>query len=120
MLWALSGGAGFLGLHLARRLLDDGNDVRTLDVVPLDDRELEASVDELHGDVRDPAAVRPPAGGAPLGVDAPAAATRAPRRDCNRSRSGPQSWCSACWSCYEFRRWPSGITRRRIATRSST
>src|ERR671937_569651 len=58
MLWALSGGAGFLGLHLARRLLDSGDDVRTLDVVPLDDRELEASVEELRGDIRDDAAVR--------------------------------------------------------------
>src|ERR671935_73770 len=58
MLWALSGGAGFLGLHLARRLLDSGDDVRTLDVVPLDDRELEASVEELRGDVRDADAVR--------------------------------------------------------------
>ncbi|HYY02792.1 MAG TPA: NAD(P)-dependent oxidoreductase [Gaiellaceae bacterium] len=73
MLWALSGGAGFLGLHLARRLLDDGNDVRTLDVVPLDDRELEASVDELHGDVRDPAAVRRLVGGADVVVHAAAA-----------------------------------------------
>ena len=41
MLWAVSGGAGFLGLHLARRLLADGHEVRTLDVVPLDDAELE-------------------------------------------------------------------------------
>jgi nucleoside-diphosphate-sugar epimerase len=57
MLWALSGGAGFLGLHLARRLLDDGHDVRTLDLAPLDDRELESSVEELRGDVRDPGAV---------------------------------------------------------------
>src|ERR671915_840905 len=55
MLWAISGGAGFLGLHLARRLLAEGHAVRTLDLVPLDDRELEASVEELRGDVRDPA-----------------------------------------------------------------
>jgi nucleoside-diphosphate-sugar epimerase len=58
MLWAISGGAGFLGLHLARRLLADGEAVRTLDVVPLDDAELESSVEELRGDVRGPAAVR--------------------------------------------------------------
>jgi nucleoside-diphosphate-sugar epimerase len=53
MLWSISGGAGFLGLHLARRLLADGHDVRTLDVVPLDDAELERSVEELRGDIRD-------------------------------------------------------------------
>jgi nucleoside-diphosphate-sugar epimerase len=58
MLWAISGGAGFLGLHLARRLRADGHDVRTLDVAPLDDPELAAHVDELRGDVRDPAATR--------------------------------------------------------------
>jgi nucleoside-diphosphate-sugar epimerase len=58
MRWAISGGAGFLGLHLARRLLAGGHDVRTLDVVPLDDPELERSVEELRGDVRDLDAVR--------------------------------------------------------------
>jgi nucleoside-diphosphate-sugar epimerase len=52
MRWAISGGAGFLGLHLARRLLADGHDVRTLDLAPLDDPELERSVEELRGDVR--------------------------------------------------------------------
>ena len=51
--WAISGGAGFLGLHLARRLLADGHAVRTLDVAPLDEPELERSVEELRGDVRD-------------------------------------------------------------------
>jgi nucleoside-diphosphate-sugar epimerase len=58
MLWAISGGAGFLGLHLARRLLADGHTVRTLDVAPLDDLQLESDVDELRGDVRHPAAAR--------------------------------------------------------------
>ncbi|HEY7148143.1 MAG TPA: NAD(P)-dependent oxidoreductase [Gaiellaceae bacterium] len=56
MLWAISGGAGFLGVHLARRLLVDGHAVRTLDLASLDDPELESDVDELRGDVRDPAA----------------------------------------------------------------
>src|SRR5439155_1384131 len=58
MLWSISGGAGFLGLHLARRLLADGHDVRTLDVVPLDDAELERTVEELRGDIRDREGVR--------------------------------------------------------------
>src|SRR3989454_9739165 len=58
MKWAISGGAGFLGLHLARRLLADGHSVRTLDVAPLGDAELERSVEELSGDVRDPRAAR--------------------------------------------------------------
>jgi nucleoside-diphosphate-sugar epimerase len=57
MLWSISGGAGFLGLHLARRLLADGHQVRTLDVVPLDDPGLEVAVEELRGDVRDRDAV---------------------------------------------------------------
>jgi nucleoside-diphosphate-sugar epimerase len=57
MRWAISGGAGFLGLHLARRLVADGHEVRSLDLAPLDDEELEANVEELRGDVRDPAAV---------------------------------------------------------------
>jgi nucleoside-diphosphate-sugar epimerase len=56
VLWAISGGAGFLGLHLARRLLDDGHVVRTLDLEPLDDARLERDADELRGDVRDAAA----------------------------------------------------------------
>jgi nucleoside-diphosphate-sugar epimerase len=73
MLWAISGGAGFLGLHLARRLLADGHAVRTLDVVPLDDAELERSVDELRGDVRDLARVRALCEGADVVVHAAAA-----------------------------------------------
>src|SRR2546422_3031030 len=73
MLWAISGGAGFLGLHLARRLLADGHDVRTLDVVPLDDAELERTVEELRGDIRDRESVRELVDGADVVVHAAAA-----------------------------------------------
>jgi nucleoside-diphosphate-sugar epimerase len=73
MLWAISGGAGFLGLHLARRLLADGHEVRTLDVVPLDDAELERSVQELRGDVRESDRVAELVAGADVVVHAAAA-----------------------------------------------
>jgi nucleoside-diphosphate-sugar epimerase len=73
MRWAISGGAGFLGLHLARRLLADGHDVRTLDIVPLDDAELERAVEELRGDVRDRDRVRALVDGADVVVHAAAA-----------------------------------------------
>src|SRR5213076_2831588 len=59
MKWAISGGAGFLGLHLARRLVADGNDVRTLDVAPIADA-VERDVTEIRGDMRDPAAAALP------------------------------------------------------------
>jgi nucleoside-diphosphate-sugar epimerase len=50
--WAITGGAGFLGLHLCRRLVADGHDVRILDPAPLDDPDLEGKVEEVRGDVR--------------------------------------------------------------------
>ena len=71
MRWAISGGAGFLGLHLARRLLADGHEVRSLDLVPLDERDLD--VEELRGDIRDEAAARELVDGARILVHAAAA-----------------------------------------------
>ena len=85
MLWAISGGAGFLGLHLARRLLADGHTVRTLDIVPLDDPELERSVEELRGDVRDADRVRELVEGAEVVVHAAAALPIQASRDSIRS-----------------------------------
>jgi nucleoside-diphosphate-sugar epimerase len=73
VLWAITGGAGFLGLHLSRRLLADGRRVRTLDVVPLDDPALETGVEELRGDVRDRDAVERLVAGADVVVHAAAA-----------------------------------------------
>jgi len=73
MLWAISGGAGFLGLHLARRLVADGHDTRSLDLVALGDAELEDAVEEIRGDVRDPAAASRLADGADVLVHSAAA-----------------------------------------------
>jgi len=70
---AISGGAGFLGLHLARRLLAAGGTVRTLDVAPLDDPGLECDVQEIRGDIRDPAAAGQLVAGAEFVVHAAAA-----------------------------------------------
>jgi nucleoside-diphosphate-sugar epimerase len=85
MLWALSGGAGFLGLYLARRLLDEAHDVRTLDVAALDDPELESSVEELRGDVRDLQAVGRMVAGADVVVHAAAALPIRASREAIRS-----------------------------------
>ncbi len=71
MVWAISGGAGFLGLHLARRLIAEGHEVRSLDLVPLDEPELE--VEEIRGDIRDEQASRRLVDGARILVHAAAA-----------------------------------------------
>jgi nucleoside-diphosphate-sugar epimerase len=85
MRWAISGGAGFLGLHLARRLLADGHEVRTLDVVPLDDPGLESSVEDIRGDVRDQADAQRLVEGADVLVHAAAALPIQASRDGIRS-----------------------------------
>ena len=85
MRWAISGGAGFLGLHLARRLLADGQEVRTLDLAPLDDPLLDREVEELRGDVRDSAAAARLAAGADVLVHSAAALPIQVSRDAIRS-----------------------------------
>jgi nucleoside-diphosphate-sugar epimerase len=71
VVWAISGGAGFLGLHLARRLVADGHEVRSLDLVSLEEPEL--GVVEIRGDVRDEVACRELVDGARILVHAAAA-----------------------------------------------
>jgi nucleoside-diphosphate-sugar epimerase len=85
MRWAITGGAGFLGLHLARRLLEDGHEVRTLDLAPLDDVQLEREVEEIRGDVRDPADAARLVGRADVLVHAAAALPIQASRDSIRS-----------------------------------
>jgi nucleoside-diphosphate-sugar epimerase len=85
MRWAISGGAGFLGLHLARRLLAVGYEVRSLDLAPLDEPELERSVEEVRGDVRNPADAAALVRGADVLVHAAAALPIQASRDAIRS-----------------------------------
>jgi len=82
---SISGGAGFLGLHLARRVLADGGTVRTLDVAPLDDLELERGVEEVRGDIRSERDVRALVANADVVVHAAAALPIQSSREAIRS-----------------------------------
>lgn len=52
----VTGGSGFLGVNLVRLLLQQGTQVRTLDIAPFDYPERDR-VDAMLGDIRDAAAV---------------------------------------------------------------
>jgi len=56
--WAITGGSGFLGVHLARRLIQEGIEVRALDVAPLDAALVAAGAESIVGDVRSAADAR--------------------------------------------------------------
>ncbi len=82
---AISGGAGFLGLHLSRRVLAGGGGVRTLDVAPLEDAELERGVEEIRGDIRSEQDVKALVAGADVVVHAAAALPIQSSREAIRS-----------------------------------
>ena len=52
----VTGGAGFIGSHIVRRLLDDGHAVRVLDNLSTGSRdnlaEVAARIDFIEGDIR--------------------------------------------------------------------
>jgi nucleoside-diphosphate-sugar epimerase len=52
----VTGGAGFLGINLCRRLLADGFAVRSMDIAPFDYPERDA-LEAMQADIRDPEAV---------------------------------------------------------------
>ena len=49
----ITGGTGFLGVHLARKLLKDGYTVTLLDMAALDAEDLKGKVSVINVDVRD-------------------------------------------------------------------
>ncbi len=53
----ITGGTGFLGVHLARKLLKDGYTVTLFDIAPLDAKDLIGKVTVIKGDIRDKKAV---------------------------------------------------------------
>lgn len=53
----ITGGAGFLGVHLARRFLQGNYDVTLFDIAPLDAKDLIGKVRVIKGDVRNAKAV---------------------------------------------------------------
>jgi len=55
--YLITGGAGFLGINLARSLLSRGHKVVSLDIAPFDYPDVRDQVIALQGDIRDRAAV---------------------------------------------------------------
>jgi nucleoside-diphosphate-sugar epimerase len=49
----ITGGTGFLGVHLARKLLQDKYKVTLFDLAPLDAKDLIGKVEVIQGDIRD-------------------------------------------------------------------
>lgn len=58
--WLITGGTGFLGSHIARRLLADGIHPVLFDIAPLpaDDDDIASQVTVIEGDVQDREAIR--------------------------------------------------------------
>jgi nucleoside-diphosphate-sugar epimerase len=71
MTWLVTGGSGFLGAHLLRRLRGEGLAARSLDLVP--PQTPVEGVQTVLGDVRDPDAVRRAVAGVEVVVHAAAA-----------------------------------------------
>ncbi|WP_322797312.1 NAD-dependent epimerase/dehydratase family protein [Tepidiforma sp.] len=73
--WLITGGTGFLGSHIARRLLDDGIHPVLFDIAPLppDDADIAPRVTFIQGDVQDREAIRRALEGVDIVIHAAAA-----------------------------------------------
>ncbi|HMO03426.1 MAG TPA: NAD-dependent epimerase/dehydratase family protein [Kiritimatiellia bacterium] len=71
--YLITGGAGFMGINLARYLLAKGQAVTSLDIVPFDYPDVRNQVLEIQGDIRNVADVRKALEGVDIVVHAAAA-----------------------------------------------
>lgn len=69
----ITGGAGFLGVHLCRYFLKKGYDVTIFDIAPLDVSELKKKVTQITGDIRDAKAIHTAIKGSDFVIHAAAA-----------------------------------------------
>lgn len=69
----ITGGVGFLGVHLSRLLLKKGYDVTLFDLASLDAKDLKGKVKEVQGDIRNDESVKKAMRGADYVVHAAAA-----------------------------------------------
>lgn len=76
--WLVTGGAGFLGLHLCRHLARKGQRVRSYDIAAMPEEEKPEGVEELVGDIRDRASLRRALAGVEVVVHCAAALALAP------------------------------------------
>jgi len=76
--WLVTGGAGFLGVHLCRGLVERGQSVTAYDLMPFPDTERVAGVREIVGDIRDTAKLSQQLAGVDFVVHAAAALALAP------------------------------------------
>jgi nucleoside-diphosphate-sugar epimerase len=77
----ITGGAGFLGINLARYLLQKGYAVTSLDLAPFDYPDVRHQVEEIQGDIRDRQAVERAIAGSELVVHSAAALPLYSRED---------------------------------------
>jgi len=76
--WLVTGGAGFLGVHLCRGLVDHGQDVIAFDSAPFPREEKINGIRFVQGDIRDSGAVTRELSGVDFVVHAAAALALAP------------------------------------------
>jgi nucleoside-diphosphate-sugar epimerase len=82
--WLVTGGAGFLGVHMCRGLADRGQDVVAYDISPFPSADETAGIRSVKGDIRDNRELARHLGNVDFVVHAAAALALAPKEEINQ------------------------------------